>query len=477
MASGVADSGNGPALHQLAALLSLMISVLSCSAEQTGTNLPPAVRFVAGSERVDTVEAEPLQALVAVIENLPPGTVVRFEATITNQAPYVLLAPLESDIFSGLHSDTTDARGQIATRIKFGTRAGNAYVRVIVPDHGLVDSARFVIVPGNLFSYSGQPVDTTILVGRGFSVRAEPVDRFGNSRSDPVAVRPLDDKLSVFGREVTSGRAGRARLELSSPATLVRDTLVVAVVPEGVLAGTTATHLVIFRTDGRILQQIPLDHGAAVMMDWSPDGSELVMDRAASFDGLVIVALDSVTRSPTPGRGWELYPEYSVDGEWIYFSRVSSGGWRIFRVRPSGQGDSLVLGGSSAGEAAAPTPAPDGTAVAYVVPGWDEVWIYTFGTGERRKLDDGHSPAWSPDGTRIAYLRQGAVSIRTPQGANVVQVSGSSFAYGLDWSSDGLWLVAGQGTLGGVFLIEAATGELLRVPVDAGVAAPAWRPN
>jgi hypothetical protein len=453
-----------------------LLILLGCSGDQTDPDIDPAIQLLAGAEQTDTVTAEPVQALVVSVVGVPSGTVVRFESASLN-TPFVFVSRIESNEFSFVVTDSIRSNSRASVRVKLGPRAGEAWIRVVVPEFGLADSARYSILPGNLAAMSGQPADTSVPIGAVFQIRAAPVDRFDNPRPETVSARALDNGVTISGFMVTANQPGRARVELLTPQWPNRDTVFVGVLPNGVLAGSTSSHLVIFQTDGLVLQEIPLQGGAATTLDWSHDASELALDPEFGGTRIRVVALSGTVRTLTaPESFHDLYPEYSRDGQWLYYSRNNSTGWSIRRVRPDGTGDLHVLG--ITGNDVAPSLSPDGTRMAYVIAGADQLRLHSFvGPDAYPLAQPGHTPAWSPDGERIAFIAGGGVRSIMPNGTGLrVLTSGSVYRLGLDWSPDGRWLVAVTHGLS-VHVIEAMTGDVIRVPVHRPITAVAWRPE
>jgi Tol biopolymer transport system component len=92
----------------------------------------------------------------------------------------------------------------------------------------------------------------------------------------------------------------------------------------------------------------------------------------------------------------------------------------------------------------------------------------------------GHSPSWSPTGDRIAYLDpQGYVlKVMNPDGTGVRQVGSAdgSYAFGIDWSPDGKWIVAKNARIDRIELVNATTGVALPLGFTNGMSGPSWRP-
>ena len=185
--------------------------------------------MVTGGSLADTVDAEPVQALVVEVIGAPEGTVVRFESS--GSIGRVKVGSLADPGFGVLAVAPVKPNGTAAVRIKLGEMVGTGRVRVVVPELGLEDSVPYTIRAGAAFAMRALPKDTAVALGGSFTARSAVVDRYGNSRTDPVALASLDPEVAVAGATISGSAAGRGRVEVSSgPA---RDTMFVSVVPDG----------------------------------------------------------------------------------------------------------------------------------------------------------------------------------------------------------------------------------------------------
>ena len=445
--------------------------------------------MLAGDNATDTISAEPIQALVVEVrgETGGPlsGAVVRFESlTRDAQDPWggynAYVSRLDQNQFYILAADTTDAQGRASARIKFGTTAGSALVRVVVPELGKADTATFVVKPGAAAKVKALPKDTALYRSRSFALRGAVVDRAGNPRTDPVTYTVAAGGISLTGASVTAQSEGRAAVLVQAQGLV--DTTYVTVVPEGVLAASAPDGgVVMFNTDGSGYKRLVPTTMAAWTTDWSPSGSEVAFD--APYGGPVrVVDLAGNVRlaSSSAGSGTEYYPEFSPDGSMIYFSRES---WRLRRVKRDGTGDEAVPIATPVSDVA-PSLSPDGTRLVYVVTGGfgnDVLRLLTIATGDVNAINiRGHSPSWSPRGDLIAYIDpQGrALYVMNPDGTGTRQVSqgAQTYAFGIDWSADGKWIVAANTTKHVIELIDAQTGASLPLGFTANMGGPSWRP-
>jgi Tol biopolymer transport system component len=449
----------------------------------------PGIRMVAGDRTTDTISAEPVQALVVEVRDesgsLASGAVVRFESVLTNpQQMYggysAYVSRLDQSQFGMIAVDTTDARGRASARFKLGITAGQAMVRVVVPGLGMADTATFTVQAGAAASVRAFPKDTALYPGRSFALRGSVVDRAGNPRTDPVTYAVAAGNISLASGTVTAQAEGRAKVLVQAMGLV--DTSYVTVVPEGILAATSPSGgVVMFNTDGSGYKRLTPTTMSSWTTDWSPSGNEVVFD--APYGGpihVVDLAGNVRTASNTPSTGMELYPEFSPDGSMIYFSREY---WHLQRVRRDGTGDEAVPTNMPSSDVA-PSLSPDGTRLVYVVAGGggnDILRLLTVATGEVNAINiSGHSPSWSPRGDLIAFIdpQSYTLKVMNTDGTGVRQVSAAAqtYSFGIDWSADGKWIVARNGTKNVIELIDPQTGTSLPLGFTAGMSGPSWRP-
>ncbi len=146
-----------------------------------------------------------------------------------------------------------------------------------------------------------------------------------------------------------------------------------------------------------------------------------------------------------------------------------------------------------------PALSPDGSAIAYVRHGSEEVrGLYVAasdGQNEHRIVPASRNnisePTWSPDGSRIVFVHnrvgQGELFAVHPDGSNLVQVTHNDEGqdYAPSWSPDGARIAFGRnsGGLTDLYLVNADGSGLERVTDfqvssnDAGVGGASWSPD
>jgi hypothetical protein len=100
---------------------------------------------------------------------------------------------------------------------------------------------------------------------------------------------------------------------------------------------------------------------------WSPDGSTLayVGRRDGEFDIYTIPAGGGQETRLTTAAGLDDGPDYSPDGQWIYFNSVRTGAMRIWRMRPDGSDQQQITNDARYGDWF-PHPSPDGRWIVFL---------------------------------------------------------------------------------------------------------------
>lgn len=150
---------------------------------------------------------------------------------------------------------------------------------------------------------------------------------------------------------------------------------------------------------------------------WSPDGRYLIFssrresDRQSRIYGVEVAGGSDWQLQRDGGPVYGQYPAWAANNRVIYHTDWPDVG--IAAMNPDGAGFAQTV---ADGSATAPSPAPDGQAVAYmslVGGSWDIYRVSVAGMGPVRLTENGANdglPAWSPDGRSIAFLsdRSGA---------------------------------------------------------------------
>ncbi|TNB46849.1 hypothetical protein FF124_14930 [Martelella lutilitoris] len=155
---------------------------------------------------------------------------------------------------------------------------------------------------------------------------------------------------------------------------------------------------------------------------WSPDGARFAYCgiRDDVFDIYTIAADGGEETRLTHGEGRNDGPDYSFDGEWIYFNSSRTGLMQIWRIHPDGTGLQQVTSDNAGNWFAHPSPKNDRVILISYEP---DVFDHPRDKDVRvRVMDpDGgnlttlfalfggqgtmNSPNWAPDGEAFAYVR------------------------------------------------------------------------
>lgn len=409
--------------------------------------VPPRLQVVAGAGITDTISSSPAQGLVVQVfgEAGRPesGVAVVFEATgpacqyayAINCLPALVGKAADGSTFGASAAAVTDTAGRAVIRVRFSTYAGLGKVAVSVPLYGLVDTARFTVVPGVAVSLAMAPKDTATELGSGFSARAATLDRAGNARTDAVTYEATSSVLQVDGTgRVTAAAVGRGmvRVRGSAGGKQLADSGAVTVVPKARVVAAGGNGLVLQNAAGGEARTIAVP--IAAQPSWSPSGGRIVyVSNSVMVTDTLGAAVDLKPQVQNPSA-----PVWSADGNWIYFQGEANGA-RIYRIRSDGTGFQSLLPSTVA---ATPSPSPDGTRVAFTA---GRLMVLTLATGKVDTLSTGYSGVmarWSPDGQWIAYFDGGAIVLVHPDGTGRRTLQGSTYA-GMSWSPDSKWLITG----------------------------------
>ena len=157
---------------------------------------------------------------------------------------------------------------------------------------------------------------------------------------------------------------------------------------------------------------------------WSPDGKTLayVGQRDGEYDIYTMPVGGGAETRLTTARGLDDGPDYTPDGQWIYFNSVRTGTMRIWRMRPDGSDQQQVTFDAQYADWF-PHPSPDGKWLVWISfdatveghPPYKDVVLRLMPLGDPKStprvlfpLFGGQGtmnvPSWSPDSTQFAFV-------------------------------------------------------------------------
>jgi Tol biopolymer transport system component len=171
------------------------------------------------------------------------------------------------------------------------------------------------------------------------------------------------------------------------------------------------------------------DQSPSYWHGWSPDGSTLafVGRRNDEFDIYTVPVGGGPEQRLTTATGLDDGPDYTPDGQWVYFNSERTGAMRIWRMRPDGSDQQQITNDAEYGDWF-PHPSPDGRWIVFLSfdaavqghpPNKDVVLRLMPGDGIGpptviARLFGGQGtinvPSWSPDSRRFAFVSHRLVS-------------------------------------------------------------------
>jgi hypothetical protein len=456
---------------------------------------PPGVTIVGTPLRQDTIDARPTLPLVFLVRDstgaAAPGMSIRFLAVYGTYLPPDCCG-IEQTMRFRLPAQTSfttevvtavGTDGQVELEVEFGRHAGDGGIVILVPALGVTDTVAFTIQPGEPVEMEIAAPDTAVMLGHLLSWPEALIrDRWMNVRSDPVSFT-IDGVLEPAAGGALANVIGTGRV--FAVAGEFKDTMSVTVVPEGMLAAYfNFVGIVVANLDGT--SRRTLVPGASVTsafggMAWTPDGARLLFrdesNWATRLDHITLAGARSTL--PVPDSLHPSWPSVSPDGEWVYFSGVEGfENYKLWRIRLDGSAVERVSGADSTLEWRGDVSRTGNQLVFVTNLSFFALRDLDSGTATPLPLG-GQVPHFSPVDDKIAFLTAsptGNIAIMDPDGSNVVPLTTTAdYGEGLDWSSDGQWIVAERGH--GLELIEVATGTRIPLQWADGLAQPSWRPE
>jgi sugar lactone lactonase YvrE len=257
---------------------------------------------------------------------------------------------------------------------------------------------------------------------------------------------------------------------------------------------TPPNPIIVVDSDGDCRRDIAITDDYATWFPaaaWNPNQTTLVF-QTGDVPGphLYVTALDGKVTRLLPGQfDAETSPQFTLDGQWLYFSAgyepqqvTGQGLFGVWRMHPDGSGLEEVSPRDGLTSYLSPSPSPDGTRVVLVDA--DGIAILDVASRTIRPLGfRGKVPRWSPAGDKIAFIDLeprndglGVVTIVNTDGTGRRAISAAGVAYttSLSWSHDGTSVLVANFTSARLEAINVATGAIAPIGNSASLFGAEW---
>ena len=390
--------------------------------------------------------------------------------------------PTSGSVSSGADA-YTDNSGVAAARFQHGELATSGIVQVAVPALNVTISVPYTTSPGPLVGFSMSEADTSVYVGKSYTLTAKPADRFGNVRTEAVTIAALTPNIATFNNgEVRAVALGRGSFSVSA-AGFVQNAFV-SVPPPGRLVVGDATTLpalgiVLLNTDGAARRSITTTKGHVgyAWPGWYLDDSHVSVWETSAEGQPRIILYDTASSARTAlvdtiAYPQSLEPSYVGSAQQVYFNGKSAAGqYGFYRANADGSTVQLVIPDAIC------VISPDGNSVLLLA----QNHIVNRNLATRQDVTvalTNYTPFWSPAGDLIGYVVLNSsntldLHVVRPDGTGDRLLS-AGISDARSFSPDGQWIATTRGGVG-VELVRVSDGLRLPVGGTRNVSQVAWR--
>ena len=248
-------------------------------------------------------------------------------------------------------------------------------------------------------------------------------------------------------------------------------------------------------SDGYSVAAISPGGQTSLSPTWSPAGDRIaysVLEESGQAP-IMIHNLSNGARQPVPtigSGGTHITPEFSPDGRWLAYARITADGTALFRSDVTRMCCAERLTGGRFAADLSPTFSPDGRRIAFVSDRSGVPQIYVMaadGTGQELLVpyDYGvtgasYSPEWSPDGSAIIFHRMVEGSpqlfVYSLAGRQIRQLTSQGRNEDGSWAPDSRHIVFISDRTGRrqLHVIDLETARVRQVPVPGQARLPSW---